>query len=114
MTWTEQALVFRCGADELVGVLASPERAAARGVLIVVGGPQYRAGSHRQFTLLARELAAGQIASFRFDYRGMGDSSGAARSFERAGEDIACAIDRFLERAPQVKEVVIWGLCDAA
>jgi exosortase A-associated hydrolase 1 len=98
----EEALVFGCGGDSLVGVL------------VVVGGPQYRAGSHRQFTLLARDLAANGIASLRFDYRGMGDSSGEARTFESIKEDIACAIDRLLEGVPAVNEVVIWGLCDAA
>ena len=67
----EEALVFGCGGEALVGVLARPDAPAARGVLIVVGGPQYRAGSHRQFTHLARELARNGIASLRFDYRGM-------------------------------------------
>lgn len=110
----EEALVFGCGGDSLVGVLALPTAPASRGVLIVVGGPQYRAGSHRQFTLLARDLAANGIASLRFDYRGMGDSSGDARSFESVQEDIGCAIDRLLTGAPAIKEVVIWGLCDAA
>src|SRR5438067_4350076 len=110
----EEALVFDCGDDSLVGVLAVPAAAASRGVLIVVGGPQYRAGSHRQFTLLARDLAANGIASLRFDYRGMGDSSGEARTFESVHEDIGCAIERLLAGAPAIKEVVIWGLCDAA
>jgi len=113
----EEALVFGCGGDSLVGVLAlpaAPAAVASRGVLIVVGGPQYRAGSHRQFTLLARDLAANGIASLRFDYRGMGDSSGEARSFESVHEDIGCAIDRLLASAPAIHEVLIWGLCDAA
>jgi alpha/beta superfamily hydrolase len=48
-------------------------------VLVIVGGPQYRAGSHRQFTLLARSLAEQGFAVLRFDYRGMGDSTGAMR-----------------------------------
>lgn len=110
----EQALVFGCGGESLVGVLAQPDAPAARGVLIVVGGPQYRAGSHRQFTLLARALAASGIASLRFDYRGMGDSSGAARSFEAVDEDIGCAVERLLSAVPGLRDVVIWGLCDAA
>jgi exosortase A-associated hydrolase 1 len=110
----EEALVFGCGGEALVGVLARPDAPAARGVLIVVGGPQYRAGSHRQFTHLARELARNGIASLRFDYRGMGDSSGAARSFETVDEDIGCAVDRLLSVVPELREVVIWGLCDAA
>jgi exosortase A-associated hydrolase 1 len=110
----EEALVFACGSESLVGVLARPAAPAARGVLIVVGGPQYRAGSHRQFTLLARELAGSGIASLRFDYRGMGDSSGAPRSFEAVDEDIGCAVERLLDAVPELREVVIWGLCDAA
>ena len=110
----EEALVFDCGGESLVGVLARPDAPAARGVLIVVGGPQYRAGSHRQFTLLARELGQNGIASLRFDYRGMGDSAGAARSFEAVDEDIGCAVDRLLSAVPELSEVIIWGLCDAA
>jgi exosortase A-associated hydrolase 1 len=112
--YSEQALVFHCHGESLVGVLSIPESPAPRAVLIVVGGPQYRAGSHRQFTLLARHLAGDGIASLRFDYRGMGDSSGGARTFERAGEDIGCAIERLLAAVPGLREVVIWGLCDAA
>lgn len=114
MNWREEAVVFPCGEEELVGVFALPEQSGPRGVLIVVGGPQYRAGSHRQFTLLARYLAQRGIASLRFDYRGMGDSSGASRTFEGAEEDIRAAVDRLVERLPAPREVVIWGLCDAA
>jgi exosortase A-associated hydrolase 1 len=110
----EKALAFDCQGDCLIGVVSAPPSASSRGVLILVGGPQYRAGSHRQFTLLARHLADSGIASLRFDYRGMGDSTGEARTFERAETDIRCAIDRLLTSVPELKEVVIWGLCDAA
>jgi exosortase A-associated hydrolase 1 len=86
----------------------------SRGVLIVVGGPQYRVGSHRQFVLLARHLAAHGVPVMRFDYRGMGDSEGDARNFEDVDSDIRHAVDRFFLEVPTIKEVVIWGLCDAA
>jgi exosortase A-associated hydrolase 1 len=98
----------------LYGVLTMPGRASQRGILIVVGGPQYRAGSHRQFTLLARSLAAQGTAVMRFDYRGMGDSEGDARTFEDVDDDIRHAIDQFQAHIPELREVVIWGLCDAA
>jgi uncharacterized protein len=110
----EQSLVFDCEGDPLIGILSRAERSAGRGVLIVVGGPQYRAGSHRQFTLLARHLAERGVPTMRFDYRGMGDSGGEVRTFERVGTDIRCAIDRFFESVPGLNDVVIWGLCDAA
>jgi exosortase A-associated hydrolase 1 len=84
------------------------------GVLLVVGGPQYRVGSHRQFVLIARALAESGFSVFRFDYRGMGDSEGGTRSFEDVGPDIAAAIDVLLREQPSLTGVVLWGLCDAA
>ena len=114
MTFREQPLVFECEGESLLGIVSLPDTPYARGVLIVVGGPQYRAGSSRQFTLLARHLAQRGVPAMRFDYRGMGDSGGASRSFERVDADLRCAIEAFLKAAPALKEIVIWGLCDAA
>lgn len=114
MNFEEHAIHFRCHEACLFGVLSVPQQAVSRGVLIVVGGPQYRAGSHRQFTLLARGLAAQGIAALRFDYRGMGDSEGAQRSFEEVDDDLRAAIDYFVGAVPAIEEVVVWGLCDAA
>jgi exosortase A-associated hydrolase 1 len=114
MAFDESVLAFACGGDALYGVLSRPRGACRRGVLIVVGGPQYRAGSHRQFTLLARHLAREGIAAMRFDYRGMGDSEGAARDFEAVADDLRAALDAFTGAVPELREVVLWGLCDAA
>lgn len=112
--YREQGVVFHCGENRLVGIVAVPEVVAEVGVLILVGGPQYRVGSHRQFTLLARHLAAAGFASLRFDYTGMGDSEGNAREFDQIEEDISAAIEALVERIPGVCRVVIWSLCDAA
>lgn len=114
MPYTEQPTQFTCAGDTLVGILTLPPQAPVTGVVIVVGGPQVRAGSHRQFVLLARALADAGVAVLRFDYRGMGDSSGALHTFENASDDIAAAVDQLLQRVPSVGRVVLWGLCDAA
>ncbi|MGI4842919.1 MAG: hydrolase 1, exosortase A system-associated [Janthinobacterium lividum] len=114
MAIEERALTFRCAGDWLVGVASLPVNPGSRGVLVVVGGSQYRAGSHRQFTLLARALAQDGIPAMRFDYRGMGDSEGEARSFETVGDDLRAAIDAFFAAVPGLREVVLWGLCDGA
>jgi exosortase A-associated hydrolase 1 len=113
----ERALSFPCHDAWLYGILSLPSATATpqrRGVLIVVGGPQYRAGSHRQFTLLARDLADAGIPAMRFDYRGMGDSEGNVRNFENVDQDLRAAVDRFLQEVPGISEVVLWGLCDGA
>lgn len=112
--YTEQGLVFSSGDDRLVGIAAIPEVPADTGVLILVGGPQYRVGSHRQFTLLARELAGQGIASLRFDYAGMGDSEGAPREFNQVETDISAAMNALFAAVPGLSRVVLWGLCDAA
>ncbi len=114
MNWLEHAVVLPCGDDSLVGVLAVPQTPFDTAVLVIVGGPQYRAGSHRQFVLLARRLAGRGFPVLRFDCRGMGDSSGAQRSFESLGPDIHAAIDTLHKLLPRLRRVVLWGLCDGA
>lgn len=111
---TMRPLFFRCGDADLFGICHVPETPLDVGVVVVVGGPQYRVGSHRQFRLLSDRLAEGGIASMRFDYRGMGDSGGEMRSFEHIGDDIRAAVDTFLTVVPGVRRVVLWGLCDGA
>lgn len=114
MKYTEQPVVFDCADESLIGVLSVPERAFDTAVVVIVGGPQYRTGSHRQFVLLARTLAAAGYAVLRFDYRGMGDSGGEQRNFEHVNADVAAAIDLVIARVTGVTRVVLWGLCDGA
>lgn len=114
MSYVEYPVVFSCGSESLLGILTKSEQTNNVGVLIAVGGPQYRVGSHRQFVLLARSLAAAGFSVFRFDYRGMGDSTGDLRQFDDVSDDIAAAIDAFQEACPEVGRIVLWGLCDAA
>ena len=115
----EQALVFDCDGEALVGILhhpstPAPDAAQATGVVVIVGGPQYRAGSHRQFVHLARALAEAGHAVLRFDVQGMGDSTGELHNFEQVTPEIGAAIDTLQRYAPQVRQVVLWGLCDGA
>lgn len=114
MKYTEEATLFACAADTLLGILAKPEHAAETGVIVIVGGPQYRVGSHRQFVHLSRAIAAAGYAVLRFDYRGMGDSDGQQRDFQAVSADIAAAIAALQKQVPSVKQVGLWGLCDGA
>lgn len=114
MNFTEHARVFGCEGEHLIGILALPDAPLDTGVVIIVGGPQYRAGSHRQFVLLSRALAAAGHAVLRFDYQGMGDSTGELQNFETVNPDIACAINTLQAGAPGLRKVVLWGLCDGA
>lgn len=114
--FTERTLMLPCEGERLLGVLAEPKGGAATdvGVVIVVGGPQYRAGSHRQFVHLARALASAGTPTLRYDVRGMGDSTGEPRSFEQLGVDTRAAIDTLTIAVPCLQRIVLWGLCDGA
>jgi exosortase A-associated hydrolase 1 len=107
-------LVFECEGDKLVGVVHRPAMATDLGVIVLVGGPQYRVGGSRLFVRLARVLADSGIAVFRFDPRGIGDSQGQARAYYDRTSDIRSAIACFVRECPTVKRLVVWGICDGA
>lgn len=101
--------------ETLLGVYHQPVSIkASAGVLVIVGGPQTKVGSHRQFVLLARYLSSQGVPVFRFDYSGMGDSTGEADNFLKKSSDVKVAIEKFLSVCPEVKSICLWGLCDAA
>lgn len=110
----ERSLLIDCAGARLPAILHPGAAGARRGVLVVVGGPQTRVGGHRQFVLLARHLAAAGVPVLRFDYRGMGDADGEARSFEDVDADLAAAAAALRREVPGLQEIVLWGLCDAA
>ena len=113
----EQTFVIDCESESLVAVL-HPARTEALaqgiGVVIVVGGPQYRVGSHRQFVLTARAFANAGFPVLRLDLRGMGDGVGPQRSFERTAADIRCAIDALCAAVPGTSGIALLGWCDGA
>lgn len=111
----EEPVVFQCQGSALIGILhRSIVEPAEIAVLIVVGGPQYRVGSHRQFVSSARALAKAGFPVFRFDYRGMGDSGGIHAGFEQVTADIRAAVDALCAKCAPRRGVVLLGLCDAA
>ena len=109
---TETAWTFDCAGHPSVAILHRPHQPAALGMLIVVGGPQYRVGGHRQFVELARGLAARGIPVMRFDYRGIGDCPGEHPGFTNIAPDIEAAIDAFHSAIPEVRKLVLWSMCN--
>lgn len=113
---SEEAVRFSAEGNALFGILHLPQGRAAYGtmLLMVVGGPQNRVGSHRSFTTLARSFAARGVPVLRFDYAGLGDSEGEWRGFTYAGPSIRAAIDFLHAEFPSLKRVVLWSLCDGS
>ena len=117
MNAEEHAITIAGPASDMLGIVSQPaagQPVAPIGVVIVVGGAQYRVGSHRQFVLLARHLADAGYPVLRFDFPGMGDSPGEPVAFEDTAPHIAAAIGALQTACPGVERVVLWGLCDGA
>ncbi|WP_269633220.1 hydrolase 1, exosortase A system-associated [Pelomonas sp. BJYL3] len=111
----EQVCPVGCEGLRLPGILSLPQGGSPRlGVIVLVGGPQYRVGAHRFFVSLARHLAGQGAAVLRFDHRGMGDAPGEAVGFEHLDPEIDAAIAALQRACPSVERVLLWGLCDGA
>ncbi len=81
--FVERPVVFRAGSEELSGVYCEPvEAVASRGVVLLTGGG-FIASTHRNRTWvrLSRRLAAGGWGVLRFDYHGVGESTGEVTKF---------------------------------
>ncbi len=111
----ERPFVFDCEGDDMLGIVHQPGAPARLGLLVVIaGGPQYRAGVGRGMVSMARTLARDGFAVMRFDHRGLGDSAGTFRGFENYAADLQAAVDAFQREVPELEGVVLWGGCDAA
>lgn len=116
MNVQEQPIHIAGDGFDMLGILTLPASGMPMrriGVVVVVGGAQYRVGSHRQFVRLARRLAAAGHPVLRFDLPGMGDSPGEPVPFENTAPHVAAAVEAMLRAAP-VRHAVLWGLCDGA
>ena len=102
---------FECAGETLAATVDTA--ASETGLLIVSGGNEIRSGAHRGMAWLAQRVAAAGHPVFRYDRRGIGDSTGVNGGFESSGPDIAAAAKAFRE-ATGVSEVVAFGNCDAA
>jgi len=105
-------LTFACEGAELGATLDAAGGGA--GVLVAVGGTQTRIGSHRMFERLAAALAGAGYPCFRFDRRGVGDSSGEDPGWRGSGPDLAAAAAAFRRETPGLRRIVGLGLCDGA
>jgi exosortase A-associated hydrolase 1 len=103
---------FPCAGETLVGTLDAAQ--GATGVLIVSGGNEIRCGAHRDMAMLAADLAGRGVPVFRFDRRGIGDSTGLNGGYDSSAPDIVAAARSFREFAPQMTRIVGLGNCDAA
>jgi exosortase A-associated hydrolase 1 len=105
-------LAFACEGETLVGTL--DDAPGASGLLIVTGGNEIRTGAFGGQAELAARIAEAGHPVFRFERRGIGDSSGENRGFRENGPDIAAALAAFRAARPGLVRVVAFGNCDAA
>ena len=106
-----RVIAFPCAGETLFGSLDEAQGEA--GLLIVSGGSEIRCGAHRGMAMLAQRLAAVGIPVFRFDRRGIGDSTGENCGFLSSAPDIAAAAATFAAETG-IRRLVAFGNCDAA
>ncbi|WP_108810264.1 hydrolase 1, exosortase A system-associated [Sphingorhabdus sp. Alg231-15] len=103
---------FVCEDQLLAGTLDHGQ--LTTGLLIVSGGNEIRAGAHAGMAKLAARMAEKGFPVFRYDRRGIGDSSGANRGFLETQADIQSALACFHKSSPHIEKIVAFGNCDAS
>jgi exosortase A-associated hydrolase 1 len=105
-------LAFPCAGETLAGTL--DDAPGTSGLLLVSGGNEIRAGAFAGQAQLAARVASAGFPVFRFDHRGVGDSSGENRGFRDRGGDVTAALAAFRRECPRLARVIGFGNCDAA
>ena len=82
-------LTFSVAGNTLVATI--DEGPGTTGLLIVSGGNEIRAGAHRGMAMLAARLAQSGTPVFRYDRRGVGDSTGSNAGFAGGRDDLLAA-----------------------
>jgi len=103
---------FICEDALLAGTLDAGQKPV--GLLIVSGGNEIRSGAHSGMSRTARKVAAQGFPVFRYDRRGIGESSGTNGGFLESGADIDAATEYFRQTNPKITRIVAFGNCDAA
>lgn len=118
-TYDEIPAFFPAGNETLFGVLTTPPEGpdpASTAVVLVPGGwHTTSADRNRTFVRMARELAADRLIAFRFDYHGIGESTGVQGPFRLQDPndvDLQAALDWLRTRG--VQRFVLVGVCFGA
>jgi exosortase A-associated hydrolase 1 len=109
---TRRHVTFDCEGSTLVGTFDDADGETA--LLIVSGGNEIRCGAWGGQARFAARIAEAGFPAFRFDRRGVGDSTGPNAEFRRSAPDIAAALAALHEARPGLARVVAMGNCDAA
>jgi len=102
----------------ILGAYHEPEKPAeARplGIVMLHGWAGYRIGAHQMFTKLARKAEAAGFYCLRFDFRGRGDSEGAAEdaTLSTMIADTVAAVD-WLKQEAGLSRIALVGDCSGA
>ena len=103
---------------QLAGIISEPAGPRRRALCVLVNaGLVPKSGPYRLYVELARRLARDGIVALRFDLDGVGDSRPDASGqplAERTSLAIRAAIDELCRRYPEVREVIVGGVCSGA